>query len=264
VCQYLYRLVYDRALGYIHYIIFVTRSLSFKTVQLHQNCDTVSVTQSFPWEASIFQSQNFPRLLRKTTFRYRRHKGLSLFPFQGLRVQVHFIISRSWSSIQRPAPSQLSDLNAFVCEMCNVIWLGKCSSCKTLLCRTDRYYEVTNNCGIFPLPRKWRWKHEKFRFYKYPFIAGMITTELICFCISVAIVVLSFVFTQLSFHCEMLLRWHKTVHSSTTSRLQSFFCVVCWLYVYCILMLSTTLQGFYFCVCSLFFFKLERLSQCFP
>ena len=161
-------------------------------------------------------------------------------------------------------PSQWSKLNVFSCEVCNVIWPGKCSSCKTLLCGTDRYYEVANNCGIFPFPRKWRWKHEKFRFYKYRFIAGMITTELICFCTSVAIVVLSFVFTQLSFHCEMLLRWHKIVHSSTTSRLQSFFCVVCWLYVYCILRLSTTLKGFYFCVCSPFFFKLESLSQCFP
>ena len=101
-------------------------------------------------------------------------------------------------------------------------------------------------------------------FVSTPFIAGMITTELICFCTSVAIVVLRFVFTKLSFHCEVLLRWRKTVHSSTTSRLQSFFCGVCWLYGYCISMLSTTLQEFYFCVCSHFFFILESLSQCFP
>lgn len=47
---------------------------------------------------------------------------------------------------------------------------------------------------------------KKFIFCKYPFIAGMITTELICFCTSVSTVVLRFVFTKLSFHCEVLLR----------------------------------------------------------
>jgi hypothetical protein len=215
-------------------------------VLLPQNCETVSVTQRLSWEANLFQSQKCPRLLRKTTFRYHRHKRLSLYP--SLKVQVHFITTQSWRYIPTPAPSQWSELLAFSFEVCNVVWAGKCSSCKTLLCGTDRYDEVSNNCGIFPFPRKWRWKHEKFVSYKYPFIAGMITKELICFGTSAEIVVLSFVFTKLPFHCEVLLQWHKTVYSSTTSRLQSFFCGCCWLYVYCNLMLSTTLQGFHFCL----------------
>ena len=92
----------------------------------------------------------------------------------------------------------------------DVAWPGKCSSCGTHHC-----YEVTNNCGTFPFPRKWRWIHEKFVFYKYPFIAGLITTELICFYTSVAIVILSFVFTRLSFHIA------KVFHGDTKLYIQA-------------------------------------------
>ena len=62
---------------------------------------------------SIFQSQKCPRLLRKKTFRYHRHKSLSLYPSLSLRVQVHFVTSQSWSSIN-PYPTAFPYGNGMV------------------------------------------------------------------------------------------------------------------------------------------------------